>query len=140
LLFTKLINNQLINVYLKSSKLHINVRIFDESRICTMNTKSLFKTRNVRKNVNWFTTTALRQPLIVELDTPDASEYEIHFYEIQKTIITLCRYPKFRRTNCNVQRDAIGRNSNCVWPSHVQICANLCYDNYSLPDSTLPMR
>ena len=49
--------------------------------------------RNIRKNVNVHTDLRFATIAHVELDTP-ASEYEIRFYEIRKTTITLHRYPK----------------------------------------------
>jgi len=65
---------------------------------------------------------------LIESGTHDMSESEIHFYEIRKTMQLYADASKRQLQ----QSDATGRDSNCVWPSHVQIYANLCYDNHSL--------
>ena len=81
---------------------------------------------------------ASRQSLIIEPDNPDASESEIYVFtkfERRQQLHTDARSFDLRHANGN------GPTQQSRFKLRLTIArTNLCYDNYSLSDSTLPMR
>jgi len=136
----------------KSSKrrsLHTDARTFDEPGMSDMidDRHNCPKIVNVRKNVNVHADLcfafiyASLNCWIWYLPTCPNPRYSITKFEKQRQLHADAEAPTHQRSDATQQGGVkVKRDSNCVWPSHVQIYVNLRYDNHSLPDSTLPMR